>query len=502
LVSADRKIRLPLACGIAASLALLALIPHRIAGGGYLTHVSGSWAALADDVAHGVLYRPLLSKLGYGGTRYFPLHIVLHGLIARAGLSLRAAGHLLSLVSAGALVVGGALGLSLRGAPAGIAWPVGVLALASRTAFMSVAGIRGDLLPVALGVLGLAFTPRNRGDSFIPASVLLAKPTLVWAPAGALLALAASSHWRIAMKMGALVTLVIAGGLLAALWASHGEMLVSFRACASGGGLSLSTLVTGLSFVRPGELTWIVAGIGMTLWRGRNGLMNPLTAAGLVCLPVTLVVFMSRGTHVNHFIDLTAMGALAVGAGLADHKMRLSWARIALVVATALGISEAALLDGIHSRPGELEQAADALPSGSDPVLSEQPWIPLLAGERAFMIDSYSLLLTRQSSPAVDDDLLRSLDQCRFRAVVLLGRPEKESTWYDTVQFGTGFRQHLSESYALTRIAGAYAIYTPRCGSPDTAATPESIGGETSLDRGAQPSFVRAALERVWPKRR
>src|ERR1041385_5313521 len=89
--------RLPVICGAAAALALVVVIPQRILQGGYLTHVSGAWAALADDVAHGVLYRPLLSSLGYGGTRYFPLYFLLHGLLARAGLPLLAGGHLLSL---------------------------------------------------------------------------------------------------------------------------------------------------------------------------------------------------------------------------------------------------------------------------------------------------------------------------------------------------------------------------------------------------------------------
>src|ERR1700754_5108744 len=39
---------------------------------------SGTWTGLAVDLANGEFYRPLVSADGFGGTRYFPLHIVLH----------------------------------------------------------------------------------------------------------------------------------------------------------------------------------------------------------------------------------------------------------------------------------------------------------------------------------------------------------------------------------------------------------------------------------------
>src|SRR5690349_3712070 len=73
------RVQILWSCAAAAALALLAVEPQRIIQGGYLNHVSGVWATLADDVAHGVVYRPLVSDLGYGGTRYFPLYFTLHG---------------------------------------------------------------------------------------------------------------------------------------------------------------------------------------------------------------------------------------------------------------------------------------------------------------------------------------------------------------------------------------------------------------------------------------
>src|SRR5262249_5094014 len=44
----------------------------------FLDDASGNWTALAKDLTAGVFYRPLQSDAGYGGSRYFPLHFVLH----------------------------------------------------------------------------------------------------------------------------------------------------------------------------------------------------------------------------------------------------------------------------------------------------------------------------------------------------------------------------------------------------------------------------------------
>src|SRR4051812_43474390 len=64
-----------------------------------VNHVSGVWTGLAVDFAGGELYRPLISDAGYGGTRFFPLHFVSHGVLIRAGLGPVAAGDLLTRIA-------------------------------------------------------------------------------------------------------------------------------------------------------------------------------------------------------------------------------------------------------------------------------------------------------------------------------------------------------------------------------------------------------------------
>jgi hypothetical protein len=501
-------LRLPLACAAAVLMVVLAVVPHRISESGYLNHVSGAYAALADDLAQGVLYRPLVSELGYGGTRYFPIQFVAHGLLVLFGLSLRAAGHLLSLLAGGLLLWAaarslsrGAVGQARTAAPAVLAWAGAALALASRTPFMALAGIRGDILPVAIAVLGLALLPRRERSyrslflaSLCLGTAIMTKPTVVWAPAGAFLALLAAREVRPALRLAALVTGVIVVEFLIAHWVSRGEMLTSFQACASGGGFKLKLFFGNLARLRPGELIWVLAGVGLTLARGRRALADPLCAAGVVCLPLTLFLLSGTGIHINHLIDVSTLGALSVAAALADKEARQVWARRALVAGTVLGLSEAVLLDGMLLQRGELEQAVAAIPPGPAPILSEQPWIPLLAGERPFLTDAYSLRLTRKFSPAVDRDFMESLARCRFRAVVLIGKLEGNDDWYNLAQFGPGFKERLQATYVSKGVIGAHVIYVPRCGQPDAPPSRPLPDGETLMERGHKPNPIKRLL--------
>jgi hypothetical protein len=227
-------------------------------------------------------------------------------------------------------------------------------------------------------------------------------------------------------------------------------------------------------------------------------LLDPFGAAVLVCVPVTLFLLTSKGTHVNHLVDASVAGGLAIGSAFID-DLRTRRAQIALVVATTLGIAEMTFLDGMESRSGELQRAANALPSGAEPVLSEQPWIPLLAHERAFMIDAYNLLQMRHSTPGIEADFMARIDHCQFRAVVLFGRPERAPWWYEGSQFGPGFEQHLLAHYAFHGVFGSHAFYVPRCGAAAATVQDVTTAQEpTILERGVRQSAIREFLSRLF----
>src|SRR5581483_2524797 len=51
----------------------------------FLRMKSSIWVALAWDAAHGEFYRPVISAIGYGGTRYMPLLFLLHAALLKLG---------------------------------------------------------------------------------------------------------------------------------------------------------------------------------------------------------------------------------------------------------------------------------------------------------------------------------------------------------------------------------------------------------------------------------
>jgi len=496
-----RDQRVMMLCGAASLVVVSLLVSSRIASSGYLNDVSGAWAALADDLRHGLLYRPAISDVGYGGTRYFPLHIVLHAAIACTGLSLRSSGHVLELLSATLLVFSAARILARSGAPIHLAVGLAPIALASRTAVMGAAGIRGDLLPVALGLAALAFIPEDDDDSTVPSGLLiafaiLAKPSVVWAPAAVAVALLSRRSFGLLLKVASVAGLMVVASLAATELASEGRMLDSFRAHASGGGFSFRKFAEALRFVRPGELLWIVGGNVACLAHGRGVLRDPISAAMLSATLVTMLLFTSEGTHTNHLIDVSVLGAVSVCAAVVSlheqAKVLVRW----LALCTGLALLEAVLLSGLDLRRGELEAATAAIPAGNQPILSEQPWIPLLAGERVFLLDPFNLLRLRNESAVLHDDLLDRLDRRSFRAVVLNGRAESDLEYYEYGRFGGGFPQHLLANYRLAGVHGGHAVYVPKgseTGSGLLRTPADRV--ETVRDRGMRPTRVRMVAQ-------
>jgi hypothetical protein len=95
---ADRKFSRPMLC--AAALLCVAFTFRMAAAWKCYHHIdptAGTWTAAALDARDGTLYRPIESSLGYGGSRYAPLHIILQAALMRAGMGPVAAGYLLDL---------------------------------------------------------------------------------------------------------------------------------------------------------------------------------------------------------------------------------------------------------------------------------------------------------------------------------------------------------------------------------------------------------------------
>jgi hypothetical protein len=237
-----------------------------------LDQASGVWTAMAIDLAHGVFYRPLISGAGYGGTRYFPLHFVIHAGLIKLGLDPIVAGCAIAIASAVALAAGIYVLLRRLDVPNNLAIPASVLPIVTEAGQMGLTMIRGDLLPAALTIWGLACVAKGfaegemsedgRSDSvaeradtppahfpslILPAFLFVlafsAKSTSVFGPMAACAMLWLGGRKSPAMTLAAMVFVGAGAFIFATNWLSDGRFFAVLKACASADA-DMNTLLT------------------------------------------------------------------------------------------------------------------------------------------------------------------------------------------------------------------------------------------------------------------
>ncbi len=123
---------------------------------GDLNGPSGVWTAQAVDVFDdGTLYRPLISNLGYGGTRYAPLHPLLQAGLMRFGMAPIFSGYVISLISTLAIIAALCTLMRRLGIPTLYAATMASSLLAANCFREGISQIHADPLSLALDLCGL-----------------------------------------------------------------------------------------------------------------------------------------------------------------------------------------------------------------------------------------------------------------------------------------------------------------------------------------------------------
>jgi hypothetical protein len=522
-----RAHRLLVALAGALAFATLARLPAAWASGNALNHVSGAWMVLADDLAHGTLYRPLHdAALGFGGTRYFPLAFALHAALIRLGAPLLPAGLALSL-AAGVLLAGATYAL-LRGlgvAPL-LAAAFAALALGGFAGQDALAAVRGDLLAVALEVVGLAIVVRGRKRGAVllaAAAFTLAfatKPTALTAPAAAAVALALRGRRRAAIALVVAVGAGAAAVVIAAEAFSSGRFLALLAACASGGAgpgdlvRSPLRLARLLAFEDRAGLALLAAAL-VAAGRPRRERPDPRRAGGAgagtdrarapddprllpglwlaAALGSVLAVYASPGTGVNHLLELEAASAVLLGAcAAASGRARAAAGLVAPAAALAALFVAAATwrADRAGSRLAELRAVAASAPGA---LVSEDPLVPLLAGASPVIEDPWMLRLASERDPALARPLLDALRARRPAAVVLfedLSSPGADAWYGHGGNFGPLLVSEIRRGYRLDRRIGRYYVYVPAREASPAVARPGG-SGRAAAGRGLASGLPR-----------
>jgi len=464
---------------------------------------SGVWTALAQDFANGILYRPTADAYGFGGTRYMPLFFVLHGTLIRLSLDPIVAGLLLTVASIVLFDLALLSCLRALDVPWSLAVPLSVLCHAAVSFQLLSLQVKGDFLAAALNLWGISFGlryARTRSPLVLWCCAVallgafLTKFTALWGAVAVCVWLVRRGERRQAVTLAAVLAALAVGALALIQWASDGRALASFRAVASGG-------------ARPGYA------LGAPLWFLLVALQDPvfvsivavaaLYAAALVgkariSFPVgyfllaaagTLAIFTSPGTDSNHFIDLLGAAVLLLGwrltraAGPPAPRPAVGLA-VALAGLTALtwvpGMISIKSLIEKGGRPERWKVAAivQALGPQRHDLLSENPLLPVMAGQRPRVLDPFNLRLLAREHPDVAADFTRRMRDASFGAVVLVDFTGADRAHipaalractasagdrcYGGVVFPPGFLDLLDREYVLRFVERPFVVYEPR----------------------------------------
>ncbi len=442
----------------------------------HIDPTSGVWAAAALDARDGTLYRPIESPLGYGGSRYAPLHIVLQATLMRAALGPVAAGYALDVLAILALVAGIYALLRELESPPLICAAMAAFALSAYCYCTTAGGMKGDLLAVAPSICGLAAvvaSQRRRKTSLILlaaicfALALSAKLTSIFGIAASLIWLALQKKWKPALILAFLwlILIILAAG--ATQWASDDRALRIFQLCAAGGG-GLRQLVQGphrlvsdaIHADRFFTLFWLLAAALILLernWKSLSTILFILATLG------TVAIYGSPGTSANHLVDLQAASVIVIGTARRFPRCATIAATILALVATVNHLAMTVRI-ARENRHGDMIAAlhdADRA-QNSGPLLAENPILPIIDGQRPYMLDSFMFRTLWRRNPQIAERFWNDISSHYFRAVILAAPPTDPTRFTDEGNFGPGFMQLLERNYILTSVHGENWVYLPK----------------------------------------
>jgi len=483
-----------------AFLGSISLLIWFLPGAVPIGHTSGVWTAMAHDFSLGILYRPVFDEFGYGGTRYMPLYFILHGYLMMMNPDPIITGFVLSLAIVVFLDVGVYLLLREIGIRPLIALPLTFLPHASISFQLLTLEFRGDFLSTAFNIWGMLFALqhlRNKSWFLLTLSslsflgALFTKFTTVQGLAAILLYYFFQGRKKSAVFL-ATVTGVL--GVLALVilhvW-SQGRMLSNFEACLLGGGSLIYFLKTPVWFVRviaQDPFFLIIFGLAALVavkTASENWKTFPYVCFGIT-FATTFLIFSSPGTDHNHLMDLMAASLLILGVQFLqsfNFSRLYNLSFIAIVLGTlftwvpgTLSIKDHMEELGKPTRES-VQDIGDRLGPNAKNLMSENPLVPVMLGQRAIAMDTFSLRITALKSPEIDRDFNRKLENQFFGAVILVdysGAPPEdleEAMWnhlskgtyrfYGEVHFNKGFFNRLRKYYYLSFNQRPFVVFEP-----------------------------------------
>jgi hypothetical protein len=164
----------------------------------------------------------------------------------------------------------------------------------------------------------------------------------------------------------------------------------------------------------------------------------------------------------NHLIDLDAASLLCLAICLKRAASLVPLLTFLALCAAAISAKDAIRIEH-EARRDQISNSlaiADQSPSPG-PILSENPLLPILDGQRPYMLDCFMFRVFTEANPPLGQRLWNELSHQKFRAVILcpVGGPDE---WTHAGSFGYEVLPHVQVSYKLVSENGKYFVFLPR----------------------------------------
>ncbi len=301
------------------------------------------------------------------------------------------------------------------------------------------------------------------------ALAMATKLTSLFGISASILWLLSQRRFRVAVQLGFFYALFVLALAFLFQFLSQGRMFGVISACAAGGGDAASLLQAPIIFsgelcrFDPGAAGFAVLAV-TTIAVGRQFKSLPALLLLMTTLG-TLAIYASPGTDINHLIDLQLASVLCVAVALhrqSSGRWVVATAAVALSLAAAVScLTEVSKIDREARKEHLAAVMAMVQNQGPGPLLSDDPLLPLLAGERPYLGDSFMFRALTERDPALGKQFWNALAAREFRAVVLspLGGPEALRL---PRTFDGEVIDRVLDGYVLVTREGRYFVYRRR----------------------------------------
>jgi len=442
----------------------------------YVSHASAVYITLANDLVGGTFYPPYFGENGYRGTRYLPLYFSSHaGLIKLVEDPLKA-GYLLGSIAGVLLLVGIYKFIRKIGGDFHLAFGCMAAVFGCALTPILMTSIRGDILPAALNICGLALFVGSRELSkkrlaaiaLIFSLVFAAKVTSVFGVTAVCIVLLFQRKMKESIMLALMTLLGFSLVIGISQLLSEGRFIegiwgVAVSGSSLEGWLKIPFRIRGVILSLDGVTQLFLAlGLVTLVILPRKQRTHVSTVYFLLVVFVTIITFSNPGLHINHFLEPLAASVLLMASMLVIRKDRFevfALGTIASVLIIAVGIAFSSPRRG----PGPEQQkryavAIENLKEVEGPILSDNSFIPILMGQKPFMLDAFVFRMLRAKSPSSSSfaaPLFDRLEGRWFEAIVL----EKWAASFPGLHFGKGFYESVEENYCLAKETRLWLFY-------------------------------------------